>query len=130
MAPTRFEGTGPVARYWLAHCEGFAVKGGTRGVVEELIHDADPHVTTRLVVRTGGHRRKIVPANAVAAVVPAAKLLVVDRPRRRRRRRLRVRLPTLPPLTPGVRRAAAFALPSFRALGADFSGSIRLLRRR
>jgi hypothetical protein len=130
MAPTRFEGTGPVARYWLAHCEGFAVKGGTHGVVESLIRDADPHVTTRLVVRTGGHRRKIVPAHAVAAVVPAAKLLVVERPPRRQRRRRRPKLPALPSLSPVVRVAAAFALPSLRALGADIRGAIGLLRRK
>src|SRR5206468_2287218 len=67
MAETRFEGRSPVARYWLSKCEGFAVTGGTHGVVEELIRDADPFVTTRLVVRTGRRRRSVIPADAVAA---------------------------------------------------------------
>ena len=62
MTVTRFEGTDPVSRYWLAHCEGFAVEGAARGVVEELQRDEDPHVTARLVVRTRGGRRKIVQA--------------------------------------------------------------------
>jgi hypothetical protein len=120
------------------------VKGGTRGVVEALIHDADPHVTTRLVVRTGGHRRKIVPANAVATVDPAAKLLVVERPHKPRRprtgRRRRPKLPSLPSLPSpapvvgvvrvGAAFAAALALPSLRALADDVRGSLRLLRRR
>ena len=40
MAETRFEGRSPVGRYWLSKCEGFAVTGGERGVVEELIRFA------------------------------------------------------------------------------------------
>src|SRR3954471_23442448 len=81
MADTRFGGSSPVARYWLAHCEGFVVRGGARGVVEELIRDADPFVTTRLVVRTRGRRREIVAAAAVASVDPAERVLVVQQRR-------------------------------------------------
>jgi hypothetical protein len=84
MAVTRFEGRGPVARYWLANCEGFAVKGGAHGVVEELIHDADSLVPTRLVVRTRSRRRTIVPADAIESVVPANRVLVVERRAERR----------------------------------------------
>jgi hypothetical protein len=84
MAETRFEGRSPVARYWLSKCEGFAVTGGERGVVEELIRDADPFVTTRLVVRTGRRRRAVVPAEAVAAVDPAERIVFVARRRRKR----------------------------------------------
>jgi hypothetical protein len=83
MAETRFEGRSPVARYWLSKCEGFAVAGGERGVVEELIRDADPFVTTRLVVRTGRRRRAVVPAEAVAAVDPAERVVFVTRGRRK-----------------------------------------------
>jgi hypothetical protein len=85
MAVTRFEGASPVARYWLANCKGFAVKGDARGVVEDLIRDSetDPHVPSRLVVRTRSRRRRIVPARAVTLVVPAERTLVVTRPRRR-----------------------------------------------
>lgn len=83
MAETRFEGRSPVARYWLSKCEGFAVAGGERGIVEELIRDADPFVTTRLVVRTGRRRRAVVPAEAVAAVDPAERVVFVTRGRRK-----------------------------------------------
>jgi hypothetical protein len=89
MAETRFEGRSPVARYWLSKCEGFAVTGGERGVVEELIRgDADPFVTTRLVVRTGRRRRAVVPAEAVAAVDPAERVVFVVRRRRKQHTRI------------------------------------------
>lgn len=139
MTVTRFEGAGPVARYWLAHCEGFAVKGATKGVVEELIRDADPHVTTRLVIRTGGHRRKVVSASAVTAVVPAQKLVVVERLRkpRRQQRRKRRQLHVPPVLVrvalraePPLRAALAVLAHSLRLLGAEVRGSVRLRRRR
>jgi len=81
MAVTRFEGTGPVARYWLAHCEGFAVEGGARGVVEELLYDANPHLTSRLLVRTRRGRTRVIPVSAVASVSPAERTLVVHEPR-------------------------------------------------
>jgi hypothetical protein len=84
MTVTRFEGGGPVARYWLANCEGFVTKGATRGVVEELIRDADPHVTTRLVIRTRAHRRRIISAGAVSEVIPADSVLIVSHRRARR----------------------------------------------
>src|SRR5262245_14536464 len=98
MGETRFEGSGPVARYWLSRCEGFAVVGATRGVVVELIRDADPAVTTRLVVRTRGRRKKIISATTVASVDPADRVVFVNRrpermstiPRRRVRTRRRV----------------------------------------
>jgi hypothetical protein len=82
MAVTRFEGTGPVARYWLAHCEGFAVEGGARGVVEELLYDANPHLTSRLRVRTRRGRTRVIPVSAVASVSPAERTLIVHEPRR------------------------------------------------
>src|SRR5690242_2042095 len=81
MADTRFEGTGPVAKYWLAHCEGFAVEGGARGVVEELLHDANPHLTSRLLVRTRRGRTRVIPVSAVASVSPAERTLVVHEPK-------------------------------------------------
>jgi hypothetical protein len=104
MTVTRFEGEGPVARYWLAHCEGFAVQGGTRGTVEELIRDADPHVTTRILVRTRTGRRRVIPARAVASVLPAERLLIVA-PRRRRR----PPVPQIPDIRPHAARVAAAA---------------------
>ena len=93
MTVARFEGTDPVARYWLANCEGFAVEGAARGIVEELQRDDDPHVTARLVVRTRVGRRKIVPAGSIASVVPADRVLVVARERRPRPQLPHVRVP-------------------------------------
>ena len=93
MTVARFEGTDPVARYWLANCEGFTVEGAARGVVEEMQRDDDPHVTARLVVRTRGGRRKIVEAASIATVVPANRVLVVERKRRPRPQLPHVRIP-------------------------------------
>jgi hypothetical protein len=147
MAATQFESAGPVGRYWLAHCEGFAVRGGADGVVEELIRDADPHVTTRLVVRTGHRRRKVVPAGSVAVVVPAERLVVVERARRRHPRRPPLPTPSLARLRPPVRRAqravlrsargaarlarptSAVLVRSLRMLGAELRASAALLLR-
>jgi hypothetical protein len=89
MAVTRFEGTGPVARYWLAHCEGFAVEGGARGVVEDLVYDASPHLTSRLLVRTRRGRLRAIPVSAVATVSPAERTLVVHERRRPKPKRAR-----------------------------------------
>ena len=72
MAETRFEGRSPVGRYWLSKCEGFAVTGGERGVVEELIRDADPFVTTRLVVRTGDGAAPCAGRGSCASIRPSA----------------------------------------------------------
>ena len=118
MTVARFEGTGPVARYWLAKCEGFAVTGGARGVVEELIRDNDPHVTTRLVVRTRGRRRRIVPAGAVATVVPAERTLVVARPRKPPRVRRAVQLPSVSPVATRAASAASRLGPPARSAAA------------
>lgn len=81
MAETRFEGSSPVARYWLAHCEGFAVDGGARGVVVELLRDGDPHLTARLLVRTRIGRRRAIPVAAVDSVTPADRVVTIARRR-------------------------------------------------
>jgi len=114
----RFEGTDPVARYWLANCTGFAVEGAERGVVEELLRDADPHVTTRLVVRTRGGRRTIVPAASIATVVPAERVLVVEHePREPRESREWPRVRAA-----GVRAASASGTGA-RAIGATLAAA-------
>src|SRR4051794_29022869 len=148
MPAKRFESAGPVGRYWLAHCEGFAVRGGAEGVVEELIRDSDPHVTTRLVVRTGGRRRKIVSAGSVAAIVPAERLVLVEPAPRRNLPRPSLPTASLaklrPPARRGVRAVAALTrgaarrgrpasdvlVRSFRILGAELRASAALLRRK
>jgi hypothetical protein len=113
MAVTRFEDRGPVARYWLAHCEGFAVTGGARGVVEELLHDADPHLTSRLLVRTRRGRLRAIPVSAIETVSPAERTLVVHerrpkpKPKKQRTSSRRVRR--------AVTRTAAAARPVVRS---------------
>jgi hypothetical protein len=72
-----FGKSSPVARYWLAQCEGFRVQGPVRGTVEEVVGSVDPQSAERLVVRRAW-RRRTVPVAAVDAVVPAARLIVVD----------------------------------------------------
>lgn len=154
MAATRFEGRGPVARYWLAHCEGFAVEGGAHGIVEELLHDVDPHATSRLLVRTRRGRLRVIPVSAVATVSPAERTVVVNgrspkpkpKPRRTRRAVGRVTAAAVPRLRaaielarPRVRAAAAALWPlvhgatvvlrgSFRQLTAELRATARGLR--
>lgn len=115
MTVARFEGTGPVARYWLGKCEGFAVTGGEHGVVEELIHDDDPYTTTRLVVRTRGRRRRVVPAAAIASVVPAERTLVVARPKKPPRQRRALPRARLAPVALQAGRVAAWTRPAAHA---------------
>ncbi len=116
MTVARFEGTDPVARYWLANCEGFAVEGAARGIVEELQRDGDPHVTARLVVRTRAGRRKIVHAASIASVVPAERVLVVERRRRPRRQLPHVRIPVAGTAALVARPLAAARPPAAAAL--------------
>jgi hypothetical protein len=146
MAVTRFEGTGPVARYWLAHCEGFAVEGGARGVVEELLRDANPHLTSRLLVRTRRGRLRVIPVSAVATVSPAERTLVVNEqqpkpkpkprtsPRRVHRMVTRTTAATrsllhsaLQALRPHARAGAAAVWPLVHATAVVLGGSFRLL---
>jgi hypothetical protein len=140
MAATRFEGRGPVARYWLAHCEGFAVEGGAHGVVEELLHDANPHLTSRLLVRTRRGRTRVIPVSAVATVSPAERTLVVNgrtpKPRPRRRRRTAARLTgaawlrlqaAAEALRPRVRAGAAAVWPLVHGTTVVLRGSFRQL---
>lgn len=73
----RFDRSSPVARYWLAQCEGFRVKGPLKGTVEKVVGAVDQQSAESLVVRTAW-RRHTIPVDAVDAVVPAARLIVVD----------------------------------------------------
>jgi hypothetical protein len=72
----RFDRSSAVARYWLAHCEGFRVRGPLKGTVEHVVGSADLQTAQELVVRTRGRRRSI-PVEAVDVVVPAAREIVV-----------------------------------------------------
>jgi hypothetical protein len=73
----RFDAASPVARYWLAHCEGFRVRGPLKGTVEAVVATADLQTAQALVVRTRGRTRNV-PVEAVDVVVPASREIVVD----------------------------------------------------
>ena len=91
-----FAAPSPVTRYWLANCVGFSLAGGGRGTVERVLADVHPYDPSQLEVRTGPCRVRRMPTAAVVAVIPADRLLVVDRrlarlPDRRRVVALRLR---------------------------------------
>ncbi len=73
----RFDRSSAVARYWLANCEGFRVRGPLKGTVEQVVGAPDLQSARALVVRSRGRRRKI-PVEAVDVVVPATREIVVD----------------------------------------------------
>jgi hypothetical protein len=73
-----FDRSSPVHAYWLAHCEGFAVRTGRReGVVEEVELDLAQERAAALVVRYGPLRRVRLAPGSVDLVVPDEELLVV-----------------------------------------------------
>jgi hypothetical protein len=73
-----FDRSSPVHAYWLAHCEGFAVRTGRReGVVEEVELDLAQERAAALVVRYGPLRRVRLAPESVDVVVPDEELLVV-----------------------------------------------------
>jgi hypothetical protein len=119
----RFDRSSPVTRYWLAHCEGFRIAGSSGGRVEELVAELDDRRPVELVVRSRSGRRRVVSADAVEAVVPAERLLIVDGaadgPRRidhaGERSVAVARQATSTSWTLGVR-AAAYARPRLRRL--------------
>jgi hypothetical protein len=106
----KFDGSSAVARYWLAQCEGFRVKGPTRGTVERVLGSVDPQHAEALVVRTVWGRREV-PVGAVDVVVPANRLIVVAKPRKEAapapaRRRTRAIADSAPRVARFIRNAA------------------------
>jgi hypothetical protein len=79
-----FDRTSPVLEYWLARCRGFEVRRGRHlvGIVEE-VGCTGPEVRAELLAvrprRFYRRRRQLFPASEVAAIVPAQRLLVLDR---------------------------------------------------
>src|SRR5262245_8765544 len=70
-----------VLDYWLAHAEEFEVSsrsGGTREWVEEVVVDPEAGRAEELILRSWPFRRRTLPAEAVSAVVPGERRLVVD----------------------------------------------------
>lgn len=94
----------PVCDYWLSRCEGFTVRSGHRtlGVVETVTRNGAPQPET--IVLRKRHRRKVLRASEVLAVVPARKELLA-----RRRRHA----------APLARRSADVAVPVARRVGAE-----------
>jgi hypothetical protein len=134
----RFEGSSPVARHWLAQCEGFHVDGAISGTVEKVVGSVAEQSAESLVVRSAW-RRDNIPVGSVAAVVPAARLIVVDEPNRDVAPRWR-RLSTTvthkaPPLARFVRDAAmmlallvaAGIIMVIRTLGVVIAGVAQLV---
>jgi hypothetical protein len=78
----RFPASSPVTRYWLANCVGFSLAGGGHGTVERILADEDPNDPSVLEVRTSRRRVRRVSTSAVIGVIPAERVLVVDRGRR------------------------------------------------
>jgi hypothetical protein len=122
-----FERTSPVARYWLAQCEGFRVHGAVKGTVEQVVASADLQDAQLLVVRTRGRRRNV-SVRSIEAVVPAERLIVVEippRPLRPRRQPRAVRPLRTAALTTGMalvgvaRFALGVVVQSARVLAAD-----------
>jgi hypothetical protein len=77
----RFYRGSSVGEYWLAHAEGFelASRGTGRERVEAVVVDPADGRAKGLIISASSHRKKLVPADAVVAVDPFARLLHVER---------------------------------------------------
>jgi hypothetical protein len=110
----RFVRGDPVCAYWLAHCEGFVVErpnGRLAGVVADVVLDDRAEAVAAVSVERRKRRRPLtVPAQRVAAVIPARRAVVLA-PKER------------PPRGPGRTRTAGAA--AVRGAG---RGSVRLAR--
>ncbi len=110
-----------VLDYWLAHSEGFAVEPALLGNarVEAVIRSPPATAADAIVVRSGLlGRRRTVAAGAVAAVDPAARVLVLDRRRRLAGSAVGRRGPNPSSrLGPGARATLAAATPGLVRVG-------------
>jgi hypothetical protein len=69
----------PVLEYWLARCDGFAVRRGRRAVGEvQGVATQDDYGRAELLRVRSLSRKKLLPAEQVAAVVPSRRLLILD----------------------------------------------------
>jgi hypothetical protein len=111
------EASSPVARYWLAQCEGFRVDGGVKGTVEQVVGTSDAQRAEVLVVRRA-LRRQNVPISDVETVVPAARLITIGVDRT--------------PATPAVPRSRVLANARSQAgpVAASFASSASVVGRR
>jgi hypothetical protein len=110
-----FEAGSGVGLYWLSRCQGFRVQAGRRrlGMVEEVVCGLPLAGAELLVVRTR-RRRRLVELERVVAVVPALRLVLVERrPSRVQRTFARSRGPLA-----GVARGVGPGLGTIGAAGA------------
>jgi len=78
----------PVLAYWLAHSEGFRVRGSRGAAIVDDVLMQPPGSVTALTLRSCVlRRRRVLDADAVVAVVPGERVLVVGRRARSRRTR-------------------------------------------
>jgi hypothetical protein len=69
----------PVLEYWLSRCDGFAVRRGRRAVGEvQGVATQDDYGRAELLRVRSLSRKKLLPADRVAAVVPGRRLLILD----------------------------------------------------
>jgi hypothetical protein len=69
----------PVLEYWLARCDGFAIRRGRRAVGEvQGVATQDDFGRAELLRVRSLSRKKLLPAGQVAAVVPSRRLLILD----------------------------------------------------
>jgi hypothetical protein len=69
----------PVLEYWLARCDGFAVRRGRRAVGEvQGVATQDDYGRAELLRVRSLSRKKLLSADSVAAVVPSRRLLILD----------------------------------------------------
>ncbi|HSP71211.1 MAG TPA: hypothetical protein VLN26_02520 [Gaiellaceae bacterium] len=82
----------PVLAYWLAHSEGFRVRGSRGSAIVDDVFMRPQGSVTALALRSRVlRRRRMLDADAVVAVVPGERVLVVGRrPRNRRARAVAV----------------------------------------
>ena len=114
--------------YWLAHSEGFRIRGRRgSGVVETVFVSPHGRVTALEVRGRLVRRRRVIPAASVHEVVPADQLLVASRPlRARTRTSIAVAFRAA---RPGARRLGALALRGARAAYPAARGLARLALR-
>jgi hypothetical protein len=75
-----FSRDSPVLSYWLTRCDGFEVRKGRRGLGEvQEVASHDPLGRAQVLRVRSFSRQKLLPADRIAAVVPARRLLIVER---------------------------------------------------
>ena len=121
-----------VLDYWLAHAQGFEVDSGRRNRerVESVVVESDGRATTLVVHSSLRRRRRLLPAEAFAAVDPFARALHLECERRQSESTCTRIAAALAPATAQTRKTLApLALGVAVRLGVALAWSWRRLRR-